>query len=115
MSHKSGDAVRHRRLVEVTQWKAPYLVIRDWRRAPRYTALGGLLNGTLRFEWKASGGAPGQPTEEAESAIWGGLGDGPPELWRSAAQGEPPSPSAGAMGWLPAWRWPSARGYATDW
>jgi hypothetical protein len=42
--------------------------------------LGGLLDGTLRCGWKASGGDLGQPTEEAESAIWEGLGDGPTEL-----------------------------------
>lgn len=64
-------------LVIVGQRKALYLAVRDWRRAPRHTALGGLLDGSLRFEWKPSGGYPGQPTEEAESAIWEGLGDGP--------------------------------------
>jgi hypothetical protein len=45
----------------------------------RHTALGGLLEGTLRFEWRPSGGDVDQPTEEAESAIWDGLGDGPAE------------------------------------
>jgi hypothetical protein len=27
--------------------------VRDQRRAPRHTALGGLLNGTLRFTWRS--------------------------------------------------------------
>jgi len=57
-----------------------YLAVRDWRRTPRTTALGGLLDGTLRFAWRPSGGDPGQPIEEAESAVWDGLGDGPSDL-----------------------------------
>jgi hypothetical protein len=68
-----------RLLVVVGQRRALYLAVRDWRRAPRHTALGGLLDGTLRFAWKPSGGSLGQPTEEAESAPWDGLGDGPEE------------------------------------
>jgi hypothetical protein len=68
-----------RLLVIVGQKKALYLATRDWRRAPRHTALGRLLDGTLRFDWRPNGGDPGQPIEEAESAIWDGLGDGPPE------------------------------------
>ena len=66
-------------LVIVGQKKALYLAVRDWRRAPRHTALGGLLDGTLRFVWRPSGGGPGQPTEEADPAIWDGLGNGPAE------------------------------------
>ena len=51
-------------------WTAePFLAVPDWRRAPRHTALGGLLDGTLLFGWKPSGGDVGWPTEEAESAI----------------------------------------------
>jgi len=68
-----------RLLVIVGQKKALYLAVRDWRRAPRHTALGRLLDGTLRFGWKPSGGDLGQPTEEAEPATWEGLGDGPAE------------------------------------
>jgi exodeoxyribonuclease V alpha subunit len=68
-----------RLLVIVGQRKALYLAVRDWRRAPRHTALGGLLDGTLRFAWGPGGGAPGPPIVEAESAIWEGLGDGPSE------------------------------------
>ena len=66
-------------LVIVGQKKALYLAVRDWRRTPRHTALGGLLDGTLRFVWGPSGGAPGQPTDEAESATWDGLGNEPAE------------------------------------
>jgi exodeoxyribonuclease V alpha subunit len=68
-----------RLLVVVGQRKALYLAVRDWRRAPRHTALGGLLDGTLRFEWKPSAGAPGPPTEEAELTVWDGLVDGSAE------------------------------------
>ena len=71
---------RARRLVVIVgQQQALALAVRDWRRAPRHTALGGLLDGTLRFGWRPSGDASGQPIEEAESAIWDGLGDGPSE------------------------------------
>src|SRR3954465_9197783 len=58
-----------RLLVLVGQKKALYLAVPHWRRTPRHTALGGLLDRTLRFEWKAGGGGPGQPIEEEESAI----------------------------------------------
>jgi exodeoxyribonuclease V alpha subunit len=45
-----------RLLVIVGQKKALYLAVRDQRRAPGHTALGGLLDGTLRFGWgRASG------------------------------------------------------------
>ncbi len=40
-----------RLVVLVGQKKALFLAVRDWRRAPRHTALGGLLDATLRFEW----------------------------------------------------------------
>jgi exodeoxyribonuclease V alpha subunit len=46
---------RARQLVVIVgQKKALYLAVRDWRRAPRHTALGGLLDGTLRFGWARS-------------------------------------------------------------
>lgn len=35
--------------VIVRQKKALYLAVRDWRRTPRQTAHGGLLDGRLRF------------------------------------------------------------------
>ena len=40
---------RARQLVVIVgQRKALSMAVRDWRRAPRYTALGGLLDGTMR-------------------------------------------------------------------
>jgi exodeoxyribonuclease V alpha subunit len=43
---------RARQLVVIVgQKKALFLAVRDWRRASRHTALGGLLDGTLRFDW----------------------------------------------------------------
>ena len=43
---------RARQLVVIVgQRKALSMAVRDWRRAPRYTALGGLLDGTLRLAW----------------------------------------------------------------
>src|SRR5205814_6704615 len=43
-------------VVIVGQRKALYLAVRDWRRTPRHTALGGLLDGSLRFGWSRDGG-----------------------------------------------------------
>lgn len=49
---------RARQLVAIVgQRKARSMAVRDWRRAPRYTALGGLLNGTTRYAWVRGGGA----------------------------------------------------------
>ena len=49
---------RARQLVVIVgQKKALSLAVRDWRRAPRHTALGGLLDGTLRFAWARAGSA----------------------------------------------------------
>jgi exodeoxyribonuclease V alpha subunit len=43
---------RARRLVVIVgQWKALSLAVHDWRREPRYTALQGLLDGTIAFRW----------------------------------------------------------------
>jgi len=64
-------------LVIVGQQKALSLAVRDWRRTPRHTALGGLLTGTLRFAWEAwppphATGAPGgaEDTEDADEPMW---------------------------------------------
>jgi exodeoxyribonuclease V alpha subunit len=65
---------RARRLVVIVgQWKALALAVRDWRRNPRHTALGGLLTGDMRFAWhrSESGGEPAM--EEAPSGDWDGL------------------------------------------
>jgi len=43
---------RARQLVVIVgQMKALPMAVRDWRRAARYTALGGLLDGTTRLAW----------------------------------------------------------------
>jgi hypothetical protein len=49
-----------------------YLAVRDWRRAPRHTALGRLLVGTLRFSWAASSRGSGEPSHAIESTLWEG-------------------------------------------
>jgi exodeoxyribonuclease V alpha subunit len=59
---------RARKLVVIVgQQKALRLAVHDWRRQPRHTALGGLLDGTLRFVWQrtrmAQAGAAGEPDE----------------------------------------------------
>ena len=60
-------------LVMVGQKKALYLAVRDWRRAPRHTTLGGLLDGTLRFGWARSSD---DSATEFEAALLEGDGDG---------------------------------------
>ncbi|MDP9372015.1 MAG: ATP-dependent RecD-like DNA helicase [Chloroflexota bacterium] len=63
---------RARRLVVlVGQRRALSMAVKDWRREPRYTALGGLLDGTLRFAWPRAA-AP----DEDEAGFWEGLTDG---------------------------------------
>jgi len=39
-------------VILVGQTKALSLAVRNWRQAPRQTALGGLLDGSTRFSWK---------------------------------------------------------------
>jgi exodeoxyribonuclease V alpha subunit len=64
---------RARQLVVIVgQRKALYLAVRDWRRAPRHTALDGLLDGTLRFGWARSTGT-GELPDDASDADWPGL------------------------------------------
>ena len=66
---------RARRLVVVVgQPRALRLAVRDWRREPRHTALGGLLAGTLAFAWRhpVSAADEGDGGSSAESA-WDGL------------------------------------------
>jgi len=41
----------------VGQRRALSLAVRNWRQAPRQTALAGVLNGTIRLEWNRPGGA----------------------------------------------------------
>ncbi len=62
---------RARQLVVIVgQRKALSMAVRDWRRAPRYTALGGLLDGTTRLVWARAGGAEERAADEG---WWEGL------------------------------------------
>jgi hypothetical protein len=70
---------RARQLVVIVgQKRALFLAVRDWRRAPRHTALGGLLDGTLRFGWARPSSEPGDPSSEIETAFWEGDAEGTP-------------------------------------
>src|SRR4051812_34424908 len=60
-------------VVLVGQKKALYLAVRDWRRAPRHTALGGLLDGTLRFAWRPTT-AREDGSDGAMPVVWEGSG-----------------------------------------
>ena len=63
-------------VVLVGQWRALSLAVRDWRRVPRYTALGDVLAGTARFIWPRVG-VDGEE-READPGWWEGLlGTGP--------------------------------------
>ena len=61
-----------RLLVIVGQRKALYLAVRDWRRAPRHMALGGLLDGTLQFQWARTAGSAQDDGSDAMPALWEG-------------------------------------------
>ncbi len=64
---------RARRLVVIVgQRKAVSLTQRDWRRAPRYTALGGLLDGTTRYAWVRER-VGGETQQVADEGWWEGL------------------------------------------
>jgi hypothetical protein len=57
-------------VVIVGQQRALRLAVRDWRRAPRHTALDGLLAGSTEFAWpRAPAGADGGEDPSA----WEGL------------------------------------------
>ncbi|HEX2279089.1 MAG TPA: ATP-binding domain-containing protein, partial [Candidatus Tectomicrobia bacterium] len=66
-----------RLLVVVGQPKALRLAVRDWRRAPRHTALAGLLTGTLRFAWPRGSPETGEAASPADPSPWEGLLEGP--------------------------------------
>jgi exodeoxyribonuclease V alpha subunit len=59
-------------VVIVGQRKALGLAVRDWRRTPRHTALAGVLDGTLRFDWSRPQGREGVEGEPE----WEGLLEG---------------------------------------
>ena len=56
-------------VVLVGQRKPLGLAVRDWRRTPRHTALAGVLDGTLRFDWSWP---KGRAAVEVEAG-WEGL------------------------------------------
>ena len=64
-------------MVVVGQPRAVRLAVRDWRREPRHTALGGLLAGTLAFAWHRAADTtdPSREWDEADAIehLWGGL------------------------------------------
>jgi len=68
---------RARQLVVIVgQLKALSMAVRDWRRAPRYTALDGLLDGTTRYAWppgRGGRGADGGAEPAADAGWWEGL------------------------------------------
>jgi exodeoxyribonuclease V alpha subunit len=65
---------RARRLVVlVGKQKALQLAVRDWRRTPRHTALGGLLAGRLRFRWLQTEEAGTASRSADEQGFWEGL------------------------------------------
>jgi hypothetical protein len=64
--------------VIVGQKKALYLAVLDWRRAPRHTALGGLLEETLRFKWRWPNRGFDDPWGKMEAALWGDDEEGTP-------------------------------------
>ncbi len=65
---------RARQLVVIVgQQKALQLAVRDWRRAPRHTALDGLLAGTARFAWPRATPATDQDGMAEDPGAWEGL------------------------------------------
>jgi exodeoxyribonuclease V alpha subunit len=65
---------RARRLVVIVgQRQALYLAVRDWRRAARHTALGGLLTGSTRFAWPTAPGAAAALKAAEDAPVWEAL------------------------------------------
>jgi hypothetical protein len=64
--------------VIVGQKKALFLAVRDWRRAPRHTALGGLLAGTLGSGWGRRTVEADETTSDIDSVLWEGSPEGMP-------------------------------------
>jgi hypothetical protein len=58
-------------VVIVGQRRALAMAVKDWRRAARTTALGGLLGGMLRFTWRRP--VPEYAGALGEEAAWEGL------------------------------------------
>jgi hypothetical protein len=49
------------------------LALRDWRQTPRSTALGGLLQGTMRVRWLRAMADPAAEEQEEDLTRWEGL------------------------------------------
>ena len=61
-------------VVIVGQPRALAMAVKDWRRAPRYTALDQLLTGALRFSWpRATGSLPEDERMPMMPEAWEGL------------------------------------------
>ena len=60
-------------VVVVGQKKAIFLAVRDWRRSPRHTALDGLLNGTMSFEWRRRGSLADAAPSDEDVNVWEGI------------------------------------------
>jgi exodeoxyribonuclease V alpha subunit len=61
-------------VVLVGQQQALRLAVRDWRREPPHTALGGLLDGSLTFAWpQAVRTDPGAAQDDVDTGAWEGL------------------------------------------
>jgi exodeoxyribonuclease V alpha subunit len=59
-------------VVLVGQQRALGLAVRDWRRAPRHTALDGLLTGSIRYAWlRPTAEAIADPEEDQR--LWEGI------------------------------------------
>jgi exodeoxyribonuclease V alpha subunit len=88
---------RARRLVVVVgQRKVLHLATRDWRRTPRHTALGGLLDGALRFTWRGPGDADSEGPDDVSEGLLG-VGSGPEAPTSSADAVDPgPQPTGAA-------------------
>ena len=63
-----------RLVVIVGQQRALAMAVKDWRRAPRYTALDQLLTGALRFSWpRTTGSLPEDEHMPMLPEAWEGL------------------------------------------
>jgi exodeoxyribonuclease V alpha subunit len=60
-------------VVLVGQSKALSLAIRDWRQTPRYTALAGLLQGTMSIRWLRAMDDGANEAGEEDPTAWEGL------------------------------------------
>jgi hypothetical protein len=70
---------RARQLVVIVgQKRALALAVKDWRRAERHTALGGLLTGDVQYTWPATRDTSDGPSDDLDE--WEGLVGGGPDV-----------------------------------